>query len=128
VNPEHRRTVGSAAWVRIQFSFHQKRFVSATMLSKPLWYTDLRQIFIERHGPPPKTRKPEYQTRMGVKTVGEVLVWIGDKVQIDFEQYAGSLTSTQASIALRSELARAAGRRPEEGPQEGAIQLFFTLY
>lgn len=79
--------------------FVAERLAGATMAFDSTGYEALRDVFVEKYGPPKTTKHEELQNRMGARFDNEMLSWAGKDVEIDLARYGSDLTKGHASIS-----------------------------
>jgi hypothetical protein len=85
------------------FEFGEANVFELALVSFPAAeYTVMRDIFIDRYGPPTVTKRETLQNRMGATFTNEILEWVGARVVIDLRRYGSTLDDGQAVVGLKS--------------------------
>jgi hypothetical protein len=98
-------TIGSIT-MKEMWSFTQDKFVGAGLSFSSDDFEKLRDIFIERYGPPTSSTEDDLQTRMGAKATNRTLIWQGRAVTITLQRFSGTITEGYASIETNAHLAQ----------------------
>lgn len=64
-------------------------------LSFPAQFFDkIKDIFVERYGPPTATEKKPVRTKMGVEYENESILWVGGIVEIQFSRFGSTVSES----------------------------------
>lgn len=80
------------------FLFVKDKFVQVNLSFDSDVFTALRDIFVERYGPPTESRTEPVQTKSGSTFENTVVVWIGEKVNARIQRYSDTINKGSASI------------------------------
>jgi len=102
------------------FTFHDDHLVQVELSFSSARFDALRDIFIERYGPPAAETTESVKTAAGASFENTVLLWTGEKNDVQLRRYSGSIDSGVALIADRAWLDSEAKRREEERKKAAA--------
>lgn len=86
--------------------FERDAFAGASMEFSSEDFEALRDVFVEKYGPPTAATEKEISTRMGAKATNHVLSWRGPRVTITLTRFKDTLRSGGATIAVNEYTAR----------------------
>jgi hypothetical protein len=69
------------------FVFRSDRLVTVALLFKEEQYQQVRDVLIERYGPPTERGSTAFQNRMGASFENEDLIWRGSLIQLTLDKY-----------------------------------------
>ena len=92
------RDIGLASTTQT-FEFRPERFVRVSLTFSGDRFEYLRDIFIQRYGPPTESRVEPFQTRSGSVFQNSVLTWSGDKVTAQIQRFSDTIDKGTAFIA-----------------------------
>ena len=84
------------------FGFYDGKFVVATLTFESSNWTEVRDAFLEKFGPPSERSIDQLKTRMNVEYASEKLEWSGAAVIVQLSQYSGKVTESSGLIGLKS--------------------------
>lgn len=99
--------------------FAADRFSGVDLRFDASSYDQLRDIFIERYGPPTTTRDDTFENRMGAKVPNPMLVWGGKTVVITLSKYADTLNKGHGEVMTQAFITEHAAAK-ERAAKEGA--------
>lgn len=102
------------------FTFHDDRFVQVELTFSSARFETLRDIFVERYGPPVSETTETVKTKAGASFENTVLLWTGEKVDVELRRYGGTIDSGAALVADRTWLDAEAKRRDAEKKKAAA--------
>lgn len=91
--------------------FHGDALEAAVWSFDSRIYEPLRDIYLEKYGPPTTRETKAVQNRMGATFEDETLTWTGARVTVTISRYAGTLTKGAASLMTNERLAREVAAR-----------------
>jgi hypothetical protein len=98
----HGGLVAGDIWLQERWSFTNDRFGGVDFGFESAIYEKLRDIFIERYGPPTDTLDGVFQNRMGAKVSNPTLVWDGKTVAITLSRFADTLDKGHGAVMTRA--------------------------
>jgi hypothetical protein len=104
--------------VEDMLQFENDRLASTYMTFAADDFDKMRDIFVEKYGPPDSTSDAQVHNRMGAAFTNTSLEWHGPRVTITLERYGSDLTKASATIGLntfRDHLAEAMKKRTKAG-------------
>ena len=101
------------------YQFANDRLVQIFMLFPAAFFDGVKEIFIERYGPPTKVEKHAVRTKGGVDYENEIVTWTGKVIEVELTRYSSTVEESTASF---DDLARKAEREKaaEEAKKKAA--------
>lgn len=84
------------------FTFRDDKLVKVRLSFPSDSFNTLRDIFIERYGEPTEHRTEEVKTKGGGSYADEILVWLGNSVEVNIRRYSNSINDGGALVADRA--------------------------
>jgi hypothetical protein len=85
-------------------------------------FDKIKEIFVERYGPPTATEKKPVRTKMGVEYENEVTLWVGDIVDIQFNRFGS--TVNDSTVYLLDKAWKAEQDKAEQDAKKKAATSF----